>query len=243
MPSITKSKNTIKQKQKQKTSVQTRVFAGVPAMRSCNECGMKYTSTIAADVKRHDIHHLDVTLGPTWSTIKSWSDLTVESVSTDDKIARIDHTSPRAAKVLIQKYMQHVCLELNAECPDYWHVNTHLTNNVADTIEMSYAKIYTAFAYISKRRVVAVVLLERSDRYPDAIKGKIAGVSRMYTNPKFRQKGFIRRLLDSCLQHVIYGTKLKKSDLSWSQPTTLGKKVIESWAEPPYVFYSGQRHS
>lgn len=204
-----------------KKTIQTRLFAGVPCLKRCPQCGMDYTSTISADASAHEQHHLNVTIGPLWPKSMAFSKLIVQKVSSEECIARVDDSSFKGAQDIVVKYLERVNAELNASDLELW---------AAGSKKM---KSYIAYMYIQRQRVVSLVLAERM-LSPSNI---VVGISRMYTNPKLRRHKFTTQLLNACCTYTIYGTKLQKTQIGWSHPTNLGTKLIESWAGTNYTVY------
>lgn len=67
-------------------------------------------------------------------------------------------------------------------------------------------------------------IAENMDEYDENKKEKaVLGVNRIFVFEKFRGKNIATKLLDSARDHLIYGYKIPKEYVAFSQPTTDGK--------------------
>ncbi|PUU81586.1 ESCO1/2 acetyl-transferase-domain-containing protein [Tuber borchii] len=57
----------------------------------------------------------------------------------------------------------------------------------------------------------------------------ILGISRVWVCADRRRRGIATRLLDCAREHFIYGMKIEKDDVAFSQPTESGGAFARGW--------------
>ena len=57
----------------------------------------------------------------------------------------------------------------------------------------------------------------------------ILGISRIWTSNQHRKKGIATQLLDCARSDFLYGMKIKKAKVAFSQPTESGGKLARKW--------------
>ncbi|KAJ1674769.1 hypothetical protein EV182_002598 [Spiromyces aspiralis] len=70
-----------------------------------------------------------------------------------------------------------------------------------------------------------------AESYPVA-----CGISRIWVSPRARRSGIASALLDAVRKSFAYGCQLSKSDIAFTQPTTQGRLLAESYMERPDFF-------
>lgn len=67
----------------------------------------------------------------------------------------------------------------------------------------------------------------------------IMGIPRLFVSSSHRRKGIATRLLNSAARTFVHGYELnaKAGDIAFSQPTTMGRLVMESWGKGAIRIY------
>lgn len=213
---------------------------------TCKDCGMSYMPTYAMDVKLHTRFHSQSCEGrdwaPEWGTTVSISDAVKERILDGDRIVKVTHSSKAAEKRAAQDLITLVNTELSAP-PE----NPTWKNGPAGG--------GAAYLYIcpKKRKAIAVLVVERisrgrpmlastsellKDAPPKNIAEKVKqdrfpvvmGIARIFTAKNYRRMGIGSVLLDIARTDFIYGIKIEKSQVAWSQPSASGAKLAIAWA-------------
>lgn len=59
------------------------------------------------------------------------------------------------------------------------------------------------------------------------------GVSRIFVSQKYRRHHLATFMLDSLLEHAVYGTTLTPSQVGFSQPSNAGSRLLSHWSSAP----------
>lgn len=230
--------------------VQTRLALSDDLKTTCKDCGMSYMPTYAVDVKLHEKFHSQSLEGRDWSP--EWGVPVTKSSEAGTfmdgfYIVKITHSSKLAEKRAAQDLITLVNTELSAPPEN-------------PTWKSGPAGAGAAYLYIcsKKRKAIAVLVVERVtrgrpmlvptaellqsvpkssgisfDRFP-----VIMGVSRIFTVRNYRRQGIGSILLSTACTDFIYGLKIQKNQVAWSQPSASGAKLALSWS--PFSYSIGQ---
>ncbi|KAI5858097.1 ESCO1/2 acetyl-transferase-domain-containing protein [Tricharina praecox] len=100
---------------------------------------------------------------------------------------------------------------------------------------------WKAYLFSSSRRVVGFLLAERIQRGYVARGGAsgavvmgeerpaLLGVCRIWTAGEWRRRGVARRLLEEARQEFVYGLKVGRELVAFSQPTESGAALARGW--------------
>lgn len=136
-------------------------------------------------------------------------------------------------------------------------------SGASETDAMAKCDRYKAYLYIRGHKCVGVCLTERIRKAyevqaPDSQVGKgtgsrsssitvsedskpaTLGISRVWTSTFTRRSGVARKILDSALDNFVYGMKVSKDMVAFSQPTESGGNLAKSWfgKESGWLVYS-----
>lgn len=96
------------------------------------------------------------------------------------------------------------------------------------------------FAYIIARKIVGCIIAEpktqafalldndQTTQTPSPVQ---CGVSRIWVSSSHRRKSIASKLLDITCCRFLYGCRLEKSKVAFSQPTALGKHLANKWLD------------
>uniref|UniRef100_A0A060T7B9 N-acetyltransferase ECO1 n=1 Tax=Blastobotrys adeninivorans TaxID=409370 RepID=A0A060T7B9_BLAAD len=207
-------------KKQKKQLQQTRLSFGQSSSATCAKCGMSYLTVDPHEVAQHKKFHTRAFEGREWP----------KAVQSNNKIVRIDASSSLAERRAAEDLL---CL-----------VNTELNAPPANEAWKNPSNQGAMFVYIEKKRAVGMILVERASKgRPMNIDNAeltesealpiIMGISRIYTSHKYRRQGIATKLLNECLSRFVYGLKVEKEKVAWSQPSAAGSKLAASWGLRP----------
>lgn len=188
---------------------------------TCKECGMSYIKSVKSDSLHHLKYHDKVINGLKFN-LKTYE--IVNKVSEDEFIIVVNTLAKQQVKFALE-FLEIVNNSLNASDEnDCW-----LHNN---------GKVYI---YIKKSRAVGILVAEKvefgswySIKHQTIVNSKIkiplvCGISRVFVSKSQRRSGTASCLLNTLTGSFIYGIKLSKRQVGWSQPSTIGSKLAESF--------------
>lgn len=205
---------------------------------TCTECGMTYYKYVNKDKEYHQEYHKTYMVGLSWNyTVaeplmlvqipsKQGNKLVKLTIITVNK--KLESQVRRAEEVI-----KMVNTELNASVgSDAWKYDS------AETVKSQ------AFLAIIDSKVVGICTTEKLDdpqasrwmlhRNQTIIPNQLnrsakLGISRIWVAPRWRRHGISLKLLDATLSNSIYGVRLNKSNISFSQPSTRGGLLAKNF--------------
>lgn len=100
---------------------------------------------------------------------------------------------------------------------------------------------WKAYLFAAERRIVGFLLAERIQRGYVALGGEsgaivvgeqrpaLMGVCRIWTAGEWRRRGVARRLLDEARAEFVYGLRVDRELVAFSQPTESGAALARGW--------------
>lgn len=187
---------------------------------TCNDCGMTYLKNLKSDIKQHHKYHEKCVNGRDWND--NWGEL-LTKFDNHDSIVRINPLKQAEVNAALD-LLEIVNSDLNApDDNDFW-----LKNN--------------GYVYIYVRNKVAIgivsVIKTKQGKWFSIEDGKIvndqilqlqAGISRIYVCSNFRRDRIGYKLLECIQNNLVYGMKLPKLTIGWSQPSSTGGKLAASF--------------
>ena len=233
--------------------VQTRLALSDNLKTTCRDCGMSYMPTYSMDVKLHSKFHSQSFEGrdwaPEWGSPVSFCKANVSESPMDGYyIVKITPSSKPAEKRAAQDLITLVNTELSAPSEN-------------PTWKSGPAGAGAAYVYVcsKKRKAIGILVVERISRGRPMLastsellqvapssnntsKSKperfpvIMGVARIFTVKNYRRKKVGSTLLNAACSDFIYGLKILKTQVAWSQPSRSGAKLALAWS--PYSYPS-----
>lgn len=215
---------------KKKPPQQMRLAVGQRLETTCRECGMQYLTSDELDSKLHRKFHARAYDGVDWNISYG---KTIQTFPDGSSIVQVDSMSRGAEKNAVEDMLEQVNKELNAP-----KANEGWKNEAGQG---------AAYIYVVKKRAVGLLLVERvtRGRWLDTASGELIenekevdtvlmGISRIYTARNHRRSQVATKLLNACTSHFIYGIHIEKTQIAWSQPSTLGTKLALAWSGIEY---------
>jgi N-acetyltransferase len=209
---------------------QMRLAVGQRVETTCRECGMQYLASDEQDSRLHKRFHVRAYEGLEWNANYG---KTIQTFPDGGAIVQVDAVSRNAEKKAVEDLLELVNRELNAPA-----ANEAWKNEVGQG---------AAYIYVVKKRAVGLLLVERvsKGRWLDTASGELLenaeqvdtvlmGISRIYTTKNHRRNRVATKLLNACTNHFIYGIRVEKTQIAWSQPSTLGTKLAVAWSGVQY---------
>lgn len=195
---------------------------GIDERKQCYECGMSYLKNVKTDIKMHQKYHQKCLNGRDWN--KSWGTV-LKKIGQKDRICCVNPRSLSETKAALE-LLEIVNRDLNA--PD---------DNKFWLRGEDYGKV---FVYVRENKAVAVISVERikKGKWFSVDDGKIvssldvellAGISRIYVCKNHRRDGIGLQLLQTVQEFLIYGMLIPRNKIGWSQPSSLGGKLANSF--------------
>lgn len=196
-----------------------------PASTSCKLCGMTYTRNVAEDRAMHTKYHASFINGPPWVSsldpvrkirvVKERKSILLCFYAVDVSLAR------QVARV--ETLLEMVNRELNAPQPSSaWKdpakyeipgkVFVAVVNNRAVGFCVT-EPINSAFWLVCRTQQI----VPRQENKQAKI-----GISRIWVAPAWRRCGVALQLLDVTLRYTVYGMRLQKLQVAFSQPSFAG---------------------
>ncbi|ODV77537.1 N-acetyltransferase ECO1 [Suhomyces tanzawaensis NRRL Y-17324] len=215
---------------------------------TCGECGMTYYYHIAKDTELHKKYHFSFVNGLVWpesmcgKVIGSF-DIMVpvrkgkglkSKVSKDAVEVRIVSVEKGNKRQILktEQLLQMVNQELNApQDPQSWKdelqeagrafllVIDNRAIGICSTDPITNLEVQSRWM-IHKTQQLVPKQVNRATR---------VGISRIWVAPKWRRFGLAKNLLQIVLDHTFYGIKLKKAQVSFSQPSYSGGELAKSF--------------
>lgn len=198
---------------------------------TCKECGMSYYKYIKKDQELHNSYHKTYTNGLLWTYI---SKVLTEQTITNSKryqlqIMCINKDSESQVR-RVREVLKMVNLELNAsEGSDSWSQKPHPSSEQANSIEPS------AFLAVIDHKAVGICTteaIEGQGRWmvystqtivPGQVNRRVkVGISRIWVAPRWRRQGIAKMLLQVVMNHSVYGVRMERGEIGFSQPSTRG---------------------
>ncbi|ODQ66615.1 hypothetical protein NADFUDRAFT_12990, partial [Nadsonia fulvescens var. elongata DSM 6958] len=192
----------------------------------CPDCKMTYQPTSHTDTAVHKKFHLRAVEGREWNS--NWGGVVYrDSVRKQRYIVKIDPTKAPERKAT-EDLIELVNTELNAPRDrELW--KSKQSDNGA------------VLVYIADNRAVGLVVVERAfvGHWMSVDTGEILdngtfkimlGISRIYVSKRHRLQGISTSLLNVMCCNFIYGIKIPRTQVGWSQPSATGGKVASRWA-------------
>lgn len=194
---------------------------------TCNVCGMTYYKNIISDKQTHTKYHNTFINGIPWpyKTV-ILNELTINNIKVKFSVIEKTNLSYPSQIKRIRQVLDMVNTELNASPGSKaWEDCT------------GGAKAF--FAIINERIIGLVttetvqegkwMILSTQNIVPDRVKPLKLGISRIWIAPQWRRLGIGFELLKVILDNSIYGVKLDKLDIGFSQPSTSGGLLLKKF--------------
>lgn len=208
----------------------------------CSLCSMVYSCNDPGDVAEHTLHHktfMDALRFPGWKSERLVESLMngriIKVISSDPKFALQKLDQIRAVVDLDLGFTKPVLPERQAKSTYYLYVSD-------DQEVMSFV--------LAEPLSVAFRVLPRSSEFRDELtvcsrlpEPVTCGISRVWTNPKFRRRGCARRLLDAVRSSFVFGARLDKEQIAFSDPTPDGRQFAASYSGTEQFFTYHQNPS
>ncbi|KAA8913611.1 ESCO1/2 acetyl-transferase-domain-containing protein [Sphaerosporella brunnea] len=207
---------------------------------TCQDCGMSYHPSDTSDVSIHTRFHrkslagIEFSAAATTSATSSivWRGGAAEAGA---EVVAITASSSATEKRRVKEALEVVDSELGAatiEDPVLW----------GGRFKVFLYSVPTGSR--GRRRVVGVLLVERIEEGFVAEGGEggvrlgekrraVMGVCRAWTARDWRRKGVAIRLIETARKAFVYGMKVKKEEVAFSQPTESGGRLAEGWYRGP----------
>lgn len=236
---------------------QVQLDLGVSAMKQCKACGMEYNSTIPEDRKLHDEFHKrkhKATQPIRMSSNHIFKSTQVDGESYEMRL--LDCRGPVSSRAHFEQALEIMYGDLSGDQitnEDLWSeipnpIKSSVLNKVprftvlmllVDRIPAAILiveRISKAGGYLddfrSSQTEVSVNLGERSKGYgkPDVIKLAHISVERIWVDKEHRRKGLATTLINHARKVLIPGLEIKRSQVAFSWPTTLGRSLATRYS-------------
>lgn len=230
---------------------------GQKTQRKCKICGMEYRPSSPEDAALHKKYHAQnvggIDLGKKFVD-SIFVNQKVWSGSLGEMIIVVNRSAEARKRRVVESVLDVVEKELGGVGIDREELWTEVSGT-SNTDSMAKCDRYKAYLYIRGYKCVGVCLTERIRKafevqVSDTEKAKVTpqpetrsssitisagskpatlGVSRIWTSTFARGNGVARRMLDSSLDNFVYGMKVSKDMVAFSQPTESGGNLARSW--------------
>ncbi|KAG7745868.1 hypothetical protein KL912_005021 [Ogataea haglerorum] len=207
---------------------QTHFFTSV-RKTICSECQMSYVQHLRSDRELHEKYHRraieGVELGPT-NTL-TWNAIEQHQLKSglDGKIVEVNVESSKEISVA-EELLDIVNQVLSAP-----------KDNRGWSSDPNRGKV---FLFVIRNKAVGICSTERitegkwmvydtGELVPKQKLPLVIGISRIYVSHKYRRMGIGLRLLFAVQKHSIYGLRLTRYQIGWSQPSEFGGKLALSF--------------
>ncbi|KAG0643451.1 N-acetyltransferase ECO1 [Tuber brumale] len=247
------------QQQQQKKLTQLKIDLGQPQRATCRTCGMSYYPCTPDDDALHRRFHAKSVGGVDFkSTIldAKKSKVVWRGREEDSFVLVVDRKSAVAERRKAREVLEVVESELSAgeigEDVLWGGVKVGGGEEGGDGGER-----YRVLLYVVGKKCVGLCLAERirrayrvvGDEVRNGVDGEmrsvayrgssisvsetsrpaILGISRVWVCADHRRRGIATRLLDCARENFIYGMKIEKDDVAFSQPTESGGALARGW--------------
>lgn len=219
------------------------------SLKTCNDCKFVYYPFDLKNKKIHEEYHLDYLHGLRWlgcfdSPIDTFPIFTnfsnkkpivnsLNILNDGSKNVEIIITNKNSKKQIrtTQRVLDNVNQDLNA-------------SNGSESWKFLSCEISKAFVALFQKRVIGIcttelisnlsqcrwMVLSTQTLLPNEIKrDSTIGISRIWVLPSWRRYGIAKHLLNSVLNHSIYGILIKKNCVFFSQPSYLGGLLAKNF--------------
>ncbi|ODV84037.1 hypothetical protein CANARDRAFT_185327, partial [[Candida] arabinofermentans NRRL YB-2248] len=207
----------------------------------CPQCNMSYIQHLKQDKQLHDKFHKRVFEGLEISlsnesdpTLLNQNEFFIKSFKLSklqNKLGFIIQVDYKNSKLiaLTKDFLNLINLQLNAPDDNSNYLNGSQFGKVflfiIDSKAVGLISIDILNSLPSSSNQGHWMVYETGNLVPNVKVPLIAGISRIYISEKYRRCGIASLLLDTILNHSIYGMKLKKYQIGWSQPSEFGGKL------------------
>jgi N-acetyltransferase len=242
---------------RQQKLTQLTLDLGQKTHKKCQICGMEYRPSSPEDAALHKKFHAQnvggIDLGKKFVD-SIFVNQKVWSGSLGEMIIVVNRSAEARKRRVVESILDVVEKELGGVGIDREELWTEVSGT-PDTDSMAKCDRYKAYLYIRGYKCVGVCLTERIRKafevqVSDTEKAKVTpqpetrsssitisagskpatlGVSRIWTSTFARGNGVARRMLDSSLDNFVYGMKVSKDMVAFSQPTESGGNLARSW--------------
>ncbi|KAF2427691.1 hypothetical protein EJ08DRAFT_559713, partial [Tothia fuscella] len=222
---------------------------GQSTRKKCKQCGMEYTPSNSADNALHKKFHAQnlggLDLSRRFVEAVSKEDIVWSKGTGGEIIVAIDRSSSGWKRKIVETVGGVVEKELGGVGVE------GLWEQIADGDEDR----YKAFLYLRGQKCVGYCLVERiQEAFPvlddapssatkqekssrdsssitvsDAARPALMGISRVWTSNSAKRSGIAVSLLDCATQNFLYGMKIPKEEIAFSQPTESGGRLARKW--------------
>lgn len=241
---------------RQQKLTQLTLDLGQKTQRKCQTCGMEYRPSSPEDAALHKKFHAQnvggIDLGKKFVDSifvnqKVWS-------GSGEMIVVVNRSVEARKRRVVESVLDVVEKELGGVGIDREELWSEMLGT-SETDPTAKCDRYKAYLYIRGYKCVGVCLTERIRKgyevqVPDTEQAKLTpqlgtrsssimissnstsatlGVSRIWTSTFARRSGVARKMLDSALDNFVYGMKVSKDMVAFSQPTQSGGNLARSW--------------
>jgi hypothetical protein len=242
---------------RQQKLTQLTLDLGQRTQRKCQTCGMEYRPSSPEDAALHKKFHAQnvggIDLGKKFvdsilANQKVWSG------SSGEMIIVVNRSAEARKRRVVESVLDVVEKELGGVGIDREELWT-VVSGTSDTDVTAKCDRYKAYLYIRGYKCVGVCLTERIRRAfevqaSDNEQAKVTpqqgshssslmispeskpaalGVSRIWTSNFARRSGIAKKMLDCSQNNFLYGMKVPKDMVAFSQPTESGGNLARSW--------------
>jgi N-acetyltransferase len=242
---------------RQQKLTQLTLDLGQRTQKKCQTCGMEYRPSSPEDAALHKKFHAQnvggIDLGKKFVD-SIFVNQKVWSGSSGEMIIVVNRSAEARKRRVIESVLDVVEKELGGVGIDREELWTEVSGT-SDTDSTAKCDRYKAYLYIRGYKCVGVCLTERIRKafevqVSDAEQAKVTpqqparsssitissdskpailGVSRIWTSTFARRSGFARKMLDCGLDNFLYGMKVPKDMVAFSQPTESGGNLARNW--------------
>lgn len=202
---------------------------------TCAVCGMNYHSYIAKDKVLHQKHHSIFLNGlPIQSTqpVLKTHIVTDHGKRLEFRVCAVDVSLSRTVKQ-VDALLKMVNEQLNAPPGSLaWRHKGQSGQGAAFLISHEGRAVGLCVSEVinDHDRQARWMVCSTQEVVPGQINRRVkVGISRIWVAPRFRRMGLARLLLNAVTKHLIYGVSLEKSEIAFSQPSSAGGKLAESF--------------
>lgn len=239
---------------RQQKLTQLTLDLGQKTQKKCQTCGMEYRPSSPEDAVLHKKFHAQnvggIELGKKFVdsifvSQKVWTG------SAGEMIIVVNRSAEARKRRVVEGVLDVVEKELGGVGIDREELWTEISGT-SEADAMAKCDRYKAYLYIRGYKCVGVCLTERIRKANEVLrpetkekkgtssrsssitvsedsKPATLGISRVWTSTFARRSGVARKILDSALDNFVYGMKVSKDMVAFSQPTESGGNLARSW--------------